>query len=48
MLMVVIMGVIVTTQMHMRTQSMTVRFRYTATRVRMRQALPQHQEGNKE
>lgn len=48
MLMVVVMGMIVTVQMHVWTKSMTVRLSYTATRVRMRQALPQHKEWNQE
>ncbi|QDV44524.1 hypothetical protein Enr13x_43900 [Stieleria neptunia] len=43
MLMVVVMGVIVTVQMHVWTPTMTVRLSHNATRVRMRQALPQHE-----
>ncbi|QDV47585.1 hypothetical protein Enr13x_74950 [Stieleria neptunia] len=42
MLMVVVMGVIVTAQMHVWTQAMPVRLSYAGSPVRMRQALPQH------
>lgn len=43
-----LMGVIVPVQMHVWTNGMTVRLSHTATRVRMRQALPQHKEGNQQ
>ena len=48
MLMVVVMGLIVTVQMHVGTHTMPIRFSYAGSRVRMRQALPQHKEGNQQ
>ena len=48
MLMVVVMGVIVPVQMHVWTKGMTVRLSHTATRMRMRQSLPQHKKRNQQ
>lgn len=52
MLMMVVMRVntimSVTMQMQMGPQSMIIRFSHTATRVRMRQALPEHEKRNQQ